>query len=199
MHCLAKAGGRRATVVAVALLVFPAVLMFATAIATAREKDEGLEASACYLLGPTRGAVSEGHDWVKQGIGDGCSIDSCWKEYEGPDGIKRCAYGRGSELTLAVKGSAKAAKQFVAGEIARVGMKKLKNRIYDLAGLFSNSKEAIVEMAVGRNIARLALGPGSDAESSPVWPRVRTEAKEDAELIASHLRKPGCPQDLGKC
>ncbi len=168
-------------------------------MATAREQEGGLEATACYMLGAATGAVSEGHDYVKQGTGDGCSVDSCWKEYDGPDGIKRCAYGRGAELTLAIAGSAKAAKQFVAGEIARVGMKKLKNKVYDLAGLFSNSKEGIVEMAVGRNIARLALGPASDAESSPRWPRVRTEVSEDAELIAARLRKPGCPADLNRC
>jgi hypothetical protein len=182
-----------------ALLVFPVVLLFAAGIAAGRDEEGNLYPSACYLLFPTVGAVSHGHDHIKQGIGDGCSLDSCWKEFEGPEGIKQCAYGRGSELDLAIKGSPKAAKQFVAGEIARSRMKKLKNKAYDLAGLLSNAKEGIVVMAVGTNIARLSLGAASDSDPSPTWPGARKEVGEDAQLIAFQLRTPGCPEDLAKC
>jgi hypothetical protein len=185
--------------VAPALLILPSVLLLATGIAAASEEGGGLYPSACYLLWPTTGAVSHGHDHIKQGVGDGCSLDSCWREFKGPEGIKQCAYGRGSELDLAIKDSSKAAKQFVAEEIARSHMKRLKNKAYDLAGVFSNAKEGIEVMAVGKNIARLSLGAASDSDPSPTWPGTRKEVTEDAVLVALQLRAPGCPEDLAKC
>ncbi len=193
--------GRGVVALSAALLILPVALLLATGVAAA-QRDEGegdLYPAACYLLSPTTGAVSEGHDHVKLGTVDGCNLSSCWKPYEEPEGGRHCAYGRGAELDLGIKGSAKGAKEFVAQEIARAQMKKLRRGFPGLAGVFSNAKEGIVEMAVGKNIARLSLGAESDNNPSPTWPRVRKEVIEDAQLIALQLREEGCPESLAKC
>jgi hypothetical protein len=158
-----------------------------------------LGASACRILDLTgeSGEVGHGHQVIRQQIFDGCSDSSCWSPYEGPEGERKCAYGRSALLTLGRADTPGQARRVVSREFGK-GYRKVRIGA-DLAGMILTAKGGGIEMAVGRSTALFSLASASDNDPSPTWVKVRRELIEDAEEIAAVLGSPGCPVDANSC